>query len=79
MPTTGSMPLPTPGSRRRHAGRNTSARPPTPIINGLGGPEARSQFAAGHHAVAQQVEALFLQMMLKSMRDASAADDDRQQ
>src|ERR1700742_1524958 len=26
------------------------------------------------NAVAQQVEALFLQMMLKSMRDASAAD-----
>src|ERR1700744_1480329 len=27
------------------------------------------------NAVAQQVEALFLQMMLKSMRDATAADD----
>ena len=29
---------------------------------------------AAIHAVAQQVEALFLQMMLKSMRDAGAAD-----
>jgi peptidoglycan hydrolase FlgJ len=43
-------------------------------LNGLAALKNAPNSPAAIHAVAQQVEALFLQMMLKSMRDASAAD-----
>ena len=43
-------------------------------LNGLAALKNSPNSPAAIHAVAQQVEALFLQMMLKSMRDASAAD-----
>jgi flagellar protein FlgJ len=41
--------------------------------NGLAGLKKDPNSPAALHAVAQQVDALFLQMMLKSMRDANAA------
>jgi peptidoglycan hydrolase FlgJ len=43
-------------------------------LNGLAALKNAPNSPAAIHAVAQQVEALFLQMMLKSMRDAGAAD-----
>lgn len=43
-------------------------------LNGLAALKNSSNSPAAIRAVSQQVEALFLQMMLKSMRDASAAD-----
>src|SRR5271169_2133581 len=42
-------------------------------LNGLAALKANSNSPQAIRAVAQQVDALFLQMMLKSMRDASAA------
>jgi flagellar protein FlgJ len=44
-------------------------------INGLAALKRDPNSPQAINAVAQQVEALFLQMMLKSMRDASAAQD----
>jgi peptidoglycan hydrolase FlgJ len=44
-------------------------------INGLSALKQNPSSPQAINAVAQQVEALFLQMMLKSMRDATAADD----
>ena len=41
-------------------------------LNGLAALKADPNSPQSRHAVAQQVDALFLQMMLKSMRDASA-------
>src|SRR5260370_40872727 len=41
--------------------------------NGLAALKRDPNSPAALHAVAQQVDALFLQMMLKSMRDANAA------
>ena len=41
--------------------------------NGLAALKKDPNSPAALHAVAQQVDALFLQMMLKSMRDANAA------
>jgi peptidoglycan hydrolase FlgJ len=41
-------------------------------LNGLAGLKKDSKSPQAMHAIAQQVDALFLQMMLKSMRDASA-------
>ena len=43
-------------------------------LNGLAALKNAPSSPEAIHAVAQQVEALFLQMMLKSMRDASATD-----
>src|SRR5277367_68935 len=43
-------------------------------LNGLAALKNAPSSPAAIRAVSQQVEALFLQMMLKSMRDASAAD-----
>jgi flagellar protein FlgJ len=43
-------------------------------LNGLAALKNEPNSPAAIRAVSQQVEALFLQMMLKSMRDASAAD-----
>ena len=45
-------------------------------LNGLAALKKDSSSPQSLHAVAQQVDALFLQMMLKSMRDASAAGGD---
>jgi len=45
-------------------------------LNGLAALKNAPSSPAAIHAAAQQVEALFLQMMLKSMRDATAADGD---
>jgi flagellar protein FlgJ len=42
-------------------------------LNGLAALKKDSRSPQALHAIAQQVDALFLQMMLKSMRDASAA------
>src|SRR5580692_10042458 len=44
-------------------------------INGLAALKKDPNSPEAISAVAQQVEALFLQMMLKSMRDAAAAED----
>jgi len=44
-------------------------------INGLSALKQNPTSPQAINAVAQQVEALFLQMMLKSMRDATAAED----
>src|SRR5580700_162952 len=41
-------------------------------LNGLASLKKDSKSPQAIHAIAQQVDALFLQMMLKSMRDASA-------
>src|SRR3984957_16787439 len=41
-------------------------------LNGLAALKKDSKSPQAIHAIAQQVDALFLQMMLKSMRDASA-------
>ncbi len=46
-------------------------------LNGLAALKADSHSPQALRAVAQQVDALFLQMMLKSMRDASAAQGDQ--
>jgi len=45
-------------------------------LNGLAALKKDSNSPQSLHAVAQQVDALFLQMMLKSMRDATAAGGD---
>src|SRR4029077_5875295 len=44
-------------------------------LNGLAALKRDPNSPQSINAVAQQVEALFLQMMLKSMRDASAAEE----
>ncbi len=52
----------------------TQPRPRTYTdVNGLAALKSDPNSPQAISAVAQQVEALFLQMMLKSMRDASAA------
>jgi len=54
---------------------DTSAATTYTDINGLSALKKNPTSPQAINAVAQQVEALFLQMMLKSMRDASAAED----
>src|ERR1700749_4534170 len=44
-------------------------------LNGLEALKRDPNSPAAQKAVAEQVEAMFLQMMLKSMRDASASED----
>jgi flagellar protein FlgJ len=56
------------------AAATTSAGSNYTDLNGLAALKNAPGSPAAIHAVAQQVEALFLQMMLKSMRDAGAAD-----
>ena len=56
------------------AAASTSAATTYTDLNGLAALKNAPTSPAAIHAVSQQVEALFLQMMLKSMRDASAAD-----
>src|SRR5580692_10181655 len=82
MPTTGSMPLRDtsgvaaggtllPGA----ATPDTSAASTYTDLNGLAALKRDPDSPQAIKAVAEQVEAMFLQMMLKSMRDASASDD----
>jgi peptidoglycan hydrolase FlgJ len=82
MPSTGSMPLRDasgiaaggsllPGA----ATPDTSAATTYTDLNGLAALKRDPNSPAAIKAVAEQVEAMFLQMMLKSMRDASASDD----
>jgi len=54
---------------------DTSAATTYTDINGLSALKQNPTSPQAINAVAQQVEALFLQMMLKSMRDATAAQD----
>jgi peptidoglycan hydrolase FlgJ len=54
---------------------DTSAATTYTDINGLAALKQNPNSPQAIDAVAQQVEALFLQMMLKSMRDATAAED----
>ncbi len=56
-------------------GRDTSAATTYTDINGLAALKSDPNSPQAISAVAQQVEALFLQMMLKSMRDATAAEE----
>jgi flagellar protein FlgJ len=82
MPMTGSMPLRDtsgvaaggtllPGA----ATPDTSAASTYTDLNGLAALKRDPDSPQAIKAVAEQVEAMFLQMMLKSMRDASASDD----
>ena len=54
---------------------DTSAATTYTDVNGLAALKQNPTSPQAINAVAQQVEALFLQMMLKSMRDATAAED----
>src|SRR5258707_14699724 len=64
--TNSTKPVPPPSAAMANA--NTYSDP-----NGLAALKKDPNSPAALHAVAQQVDALFLQMMLKSMRDANAA------
>jgi flagellar protein FlgJ len=87
MPMTGSMPLrdasgvATPGTLLPGAAMpgvptpDTSGATTYTDLNGLAALKRDPNSPQAIKAVAEQVEALFLQMMLKSMRDASAAVD----
>jgi peptidoglycan hydrolase FlgJ len=55
---------------------NTSAASTYTDVNGLEALKKDPQSPQAINAVAQQVEALFLQMMLKSMRDANAGENE---
>ena len=63
MPTSGDVPIDTTGATTYTD------------INGLAALKRDPNSPEALSAVAQQVEALFLQMMLKSMRDATAAEE----
>jgi flagellar protein FlgJ len=63
MPTSGDVPI------------DTSGATTYTDINGLAALKRDPNSPEALSAVAQQVEALFLQMMLKSMRDATAAEE----
>src|SRR5258708_12431460 len=54
---------------------DTSAATTYTDLNGLAALKADPNSPQARSAVAEQVEALFLQMMLKSMRDASMGDE----
>src|ERR1700735_4002228 len=54
---------------------DTSAATTYTDLNGLAALKRDPDSPQAIKAVAEQVEAMFLQMMLKSMRDASASDD----
>src|SRR5476649_2605670 len=54
---------------------DTSAASTYTDVNGLAALKRDPNSPAAISAVAQQVEALFLQMMLKSMRDATASEE----
>jgi peptidoglycan hydrolase FlgJ len=70
-----NSPLPALGNAPATAAPDTSAASTYTDINGLAALKKDPNSPEAISAVAQQVEALFLQMMLKSMRDAAAADE----
>jgi peptidoglycan hydrolase FlgJ len=75
LPINGSMPA-LPDSGLAGAGAvDTSAATTYSDINGLAALKKDPNSPQAIRAVAEQVEALFLQMMLKSMRDATAAEE----
>jgi flagellar protein FlgJ len=69
LPITGSMPS------LNEAPADLSAATTYTDVNGLAALKRDPDSPQAINAVAQQVEALFLQMMLKSMRDATAAEE----
>ena len=69
LPITGSMPA------LNEAPADLSAASTYTDVNGLAALKRDPNSPQAINAVAQQVEALFLQMMLKSMRDATAAEE----
>ena len=69
LPITGSMPA------LNEAPADLSAASTYTDVNGLAALKRDPDSPQAINAVAQQVEALFLQMMLKSMRDATAAEE----
>jgi flagellar protein FlgJ len=71
----GAIPSPAIPSLGSSAEVDTSAATTYTDINGLSALKQNPTSPQAINAVAQQVEALFLQMMLKSMRDATAAED----
>jgi peptidoglycan hydrolase FlgJ len=82
MPSTGSMPLRDASGVAAGGSLLPGAATPDPSaattytdINGLAALKRDPNSPQAMKAVAEQVEAMFLQMMLKSMRDASASDD----
>src|SRR3984885_1588370 len=68
-------PLPALGTAPATAAPDTSAASTYTDINGLAALKKDPNSPEALSAVAQQVEALFLQMMLKSMRDATSAEE----
>src|SRR5271170_5488987 len=66
--------MPTLGNAPGTAAMDTSAATTYTDINGLAALKKDPNSPQAISAVAEQVEALFLQMMLKSMRDASSAE-----
>src|SRR6202044_2675219 len=68
-------PLPALGTAPATAAPDTSSASTYTDINGLAALKKDPNSPEAISAVAQQVEALFLQMMLKSMRDAAGAED----
>jgi flagellar protein FlgJ len=69
LPITGSMPA------LNESPADLSAASTYTDVNGLAALKRDPNSPQAINAVAQQVEALFLQMMLKSMRDATAAEE----
>src|ERR1700683_32557 len=67
--------LPALGDAPAAAALDTTATTTYTDINGLAALKKDPNSPEAISAVAEQVEALFLQMMLKSMRDASAAEE----
>src|ERR1700678_34355 len=70
-----NSPLPALGTAPATAAPDTSAASTYTDISGLAALKKDHNSPEAISAVAQQVEALFLQMMLKSMRDAAAAEE----
>src|ERR1700679_4169677 len=70
-----TSPMSTLGNAPAAAALDTSGATTYTDINGLAALKRDPNSPEAISAVAQQVEALFLQMMLKSMRDASAAEE----
>src|ERR1700727_87341 len=70
-----TSPMSTLGNAPAAAALATSGATTYTDINGLAALKRDPNSPEAISAVAQQVEALFLQMMLKSMRDASAAEE----
>src|SRR6202522_277239 len=70
-----NSPLPALGTAPATAAPDTSAASTYTDINGLAALKKDPNSPEAISAIAEQVEALFLQMMLKSMRDAGSAEE----